>query len=400
MTNTLAAGAKLNPGASLRSSNGTYSLIMQDDGNLVIYNSAAKVIWSSFTQTSPGFAIMQRDGNFVLYEPDGLTPFWATGTNVPSSKLTLQDSGILALVSPFGRALWKTRPDAGHILQVGGTLSVGESLVSPDRSFRLVLQADGNLVMSQNGVPVWASNTSEPPGFAIMRWDGNFVLYKPPGEGVSFETATTGSGCVIALQNDGNLVVYEAGGSPLWDSRSRSLAVVSFSSEPDPAPVCQELFLHWNAVNASSVKLIHPDGRVQRGLEGSGRLPLRPCGKITGRYTLSAVNGTVSQSRSLNLALSGPPVPWLSQLTVKNGSGSDLRLVLAYQRGDTAELGVATDGTSVVVAAADVGECAVAGIQGWTGREESGLPTFSTDPFFALYTAINGEPGWEEFRQN
>jgi len=400
MTNTLAAGAKLNPGASLKSSNGTYSLVMQDDGNLVIYESGGVAIWSTFTQTSPGFAIMQHDGNFVLYERDGVMPFWATGTDAPNSKLTLQDTGNLAVVSPLGRPLWQTIQVDAHILQVGGTLSVDDSLASPDRSFRLVLQSDGNLVLSHNGVPVWASNTSEPPGFAIMRWDGNFVLYEPGGERVAFETATTGSGCVLALQNDGNLVVYESGGSPLWDSSSESLAVLSFTAQPDPALVCHELFLHWDVVNASTVRLVHPDGRVQRGLEGLGRLPLTPCQQTRGRYTLNAANGVVSQSRNLNLSLSGPPLPWLSQLTIRNGSGSDLALVLAYRSGDTAELEVASDGGSVVVTAADVGECAVAGIQGWTGREDGGPPTFSTDPFFALYTAINGKPAWEEFRRN
>ncbi len=400
MTNTLSAGRKLNPGASLRSSNGKYSLIMQEDGNLVLYRSGGTAIWSSLTQTSPGFAILRQDGNFVLYERDGTTPFWATGTDVPSSKLILQESGNLALVSPFGKVLWQTIPEARNLLQVGGTLSVGGSLVSPDRSFRLVLQADGSLVLSQNGEPAWSSNTFKAPGFALMRWDGNFVLYEPGGSGVSFETATAGSGCHISLQNDGNLVVYESGGAPLWDRRSSSLAVISFSAQPDPALVCQELFVQWHVINASTVKLVHPNGRVQRALEMSGRLPLTPSASTKGIYTLTAANGIVSRSRSLNLTLSGPSIPWLSQLTIRNGSGSDLQLVLAYQSGATRELEVAPAGSSALVTAGDVGECAIAGIQGWTGQEDNGLPTFSTDPFFALYTAVNGRPRWEEFRRN
>src|SRR5271165_5712529 len=234
MTNTMNAGGRLNPGAQLTSSNRKYSLAMQEDGNLVLYDSRGTAIWSSFTRTFPGFAAMQQDGNFVLYEPDGATPFWATGTSVSSSRLILQDSGNLAVVDPLGRAVWQTIPEACNILQVGGILTVGASLVSPDGSFRLVLRADGNLVLSENGVPAWASNTFKAPGFALMRWDGNFVLYEPGGSGVSFETATAGSGCFVVLQNDGNLLVNESGGAPLWDSRSRSLAIASFSAQPDP----------------------------------------------------------------------------------------------------------------------------------------------------------------------
>ena len=55
-------------------------LIMQDDGNLVLYNSQGaqpeNAIWSSGTYGSTNVnAFMQDDGNFVLY-----TPVWDTGT--------------------------------------------------------------------------------------------------------------------------------------------------------------------------------------------------------------------------------------------------------------------------------------------------------------------------------
>ena len=57
---------------------------MQDDCNLVLYDSGNNATWSSQTngQGSSGyFAKMQNDGNFVVYDKDN-NALWATGTNI------------------------------------------------------------------------------------------------------------------------------------------------------------------------------------------------------------------------------------------------------------------------------------------------------------------------------
>jgi hypothetical protein len=56
-------------------------LIMQGDGNLVIYSPLA--IWASNTDGEPGaHLLVQNDGNVVLYRADW-TPIWDTGTVQP-----------------------------------------------------------------------------------------------------------------------------------------------------------------------------------------------------------------------------------------------------------------------------------------------------------------------------
>ena len=53
--------------------------IMQDDGNLVIYGFSHNPLWASGTQGNPGcFLTVQDDGNVVIYKPNA--PLWATGT--------------------------------------------------------------------------------------------------------------------------------------------------------------------------------------------------------------------------------------------------------------------------------------------------------------------------------
>ena len=57
---------------------------MQDDGNLVLYDSGNNATWSTQTngQGSSGyFAKIQNDGNFVVYDKDN-NALWATGTNI------------------------------------------------------------------------------------------------------------------------------------------------------------------------------------------------------------------------------------------------------------------------------------------------------------------------------
>lgn len=97
-------------------------------------------------------------------------------------------------------------------------LGVNESVASCDGRFTLVMQGDGNLVLYQQGFPIWHTATNGRGGArAAMQGDGNFVLYTA-SNGVLFHTFTNGRpGAYLAVQNDGNLVVYQ-GGVARWNS--------------------------------------------------------------------------------------------------------------------------------------------------------------------------------------
>lgn len=105
--------ASLNPGESLRpeqmlkSANGLYTLVMQGDGNLVLYDNKGKAIWATGTNGSGAVVCdMQQDGNLVLCTNSGV-PVWASNTNgAPGSRLLLQDDRNLVIYHPNGRAIW------------------------------------------------------------------------------------------------------------------------------------------------------------------------------------------------------------------------------------------------------------------------------------------------------
>ncbi|WP_063915823.1 lectin [Paenibacillus elgii] len=104
--NFLSEGQSLAKGQWLQSNNGQYTLILQDDGNLVLYG-RGKALWDSKTN---GLAakelVMQSDGNLVLYGYPGV--LWSSNTHgYPGSSLFVQDDGNVVIY--IGRlAIWST----------------------------------------------------------------------------------------------------------------------------------------------------------------------------------------------------------------------------------------------------------------------------------------------------
>jgi hypothetical protein len=106
--NKLLPNQQLAVGQQLVSTNGRVNLIMQGDGNLVLYRTMfGKPLWASNTNGRPATrAVMQTDGNFVVYSASNV-PFWATATNgFPGASITLQDDGNLVVYDAAGRARW------------------------------------------------------------------------------------------------------------------------------------------------------------------------------------------------------------------------------------------------------------------------------------------------------
>ncbi len=109
MGDTLTEGQKLVKGDSLTSSNGAYTLTLQDDGNLVLA-SRGHAIWASGTDGQDVVrAEVQKDGNFVVYTAD--KPVWHTDTKGKKNvRLVLQDDRNLVLYSGDGTA-WSTKTE-------------------------------------------------------------------------------------------------------------------------------------------------------------------------------------------------------------------------------------------------------------------------------------------------
>ncbi len=173
----------------------TNVVIMQGDGNLVLYSNGVAT-WSSRTHGNPGAsATIQDDGNLVVYSSAGRA-LWASRTLCSS----------MTSFDPYGRS------------RQSQVLSSGQYLLSPDRRYKFIMQGDGNAVLYGPRGATWSSGTARNPGSRlVMQDDGNLVVYT--GNTAKFASRTQGSGVDVSLrlQSDGNLVIYRSGAA-VWST--------------------------------------------------------------------------------------------------------------------------------------------------------------------------------------
>lgn len=122
MGNTVRPGETLSPNQTLASTNGRFALVMQGDGNLVLYQRLRggrnRAMWASGTDgRQVSVCILQLDGNVVLYDAE-VRPIWDSGTGGRSiSQLVVQDDGNLVLYQPDGTPVWSTDTPKLHFSQ-------------------------------------------------------------------------------------------------------------------------------------------------------------------------------------------------------------------------------------------------------------------------------------------
>jgi hypothetical protein len=103
----LGANEALGPNESVTSCDGRFTFVHQSDGNVVLYQQGV-ARWSSRTAgRSTGALVMQGDGNLVLYGPF-LNAVWSSRTpGLPNAFLAVQDDGNMVL-SSNGQPRWST----------------------------------------------------------------------------------------------------------------------------------------------------------------------------------------------------------------------------------------------------------------------------------------------------
>lgn len=209
----VAGGFTLDEGESLTSRNAAYRLILQTDGNLVLYRVGGAALWATDVFGEDHRAVMQTDGNFVVYA--GSRAVWSSTTaGYPGSVLALQDDGNL-VIYVNGWAVWSKDRLLYDTLHPNASMSNGQSRMSPNHEYRLFMQSDGNLVLYRGDTAVWATGTSGSGHRLVMQGDGNLVLYRGAAS-VLWATGTEGNpGAYLRVQSDGNLVIYRDG-RPVW----------------------------------------------------------------------------------------------------------------------------------------------------------------------------------------
>jgi hypothetical protein len=250
-TGRLAQGDDMQPSevldldTALTSANGKYTLRFQGDGNLVLATTSPdKYLWDRGTDGRQGETlVMQTDGNLVVYTLAG-APIWASNTaGNPGSQLLVQDDGNVVIYRPeppSGQsAVWETAtnqnrvptgtPAQGDNMQPSQALTAEAAITSADGRFTFVFQTDGNLVLykkhvGRNWTPLWASATAGQPGIVcLMQTDGNLVIYDGQARPLWASHTEGNPGSRIVMQNDGNVVIYRPDNTALWATNTQPL---------------------------------------------------------------------------------------------------------------------------------------------------------------------------------
>ncbi len=95
----------LDAGQTRTSPNGAYVFAMQTDGNLVHY-AGGRARWSSATFVPGSRVVLQADGNLVVYTPQNRAT-WASGTSgIPGAWAAVRNDGRVSVYRPDGTVAW------------------------------------------------------------------------------------------------------------------------------------------------------------------------------------------------------------------------------------------------------------------------------------------------------
>lgn len=317
-SSTLSVGGTLEQNEFLVSPNGWYKVIMQPDGNLVVYSKAAKVIWNTLTGSKgPSLFAYQEDGNLVIYDAFS-RPTWASHTQgraeidsvsfvnyIPADYFTGdKDDFVWVAADDFSAGTFQvTNSGSGYYLYAG------DELTSDSLWYRLVMQPDGNLVVyNKTPYPVWATDTGGQPSYAWFQPDGNLVVYRlsdgapiwssgtalqptsstpatnlPIGTGELLAGSTASSRISsgdsiyssngwyrLTMQADGNLVLFDKSGKTIWQTATAGSGATYAQFQSDGNFVLYDNLggIKWSsntgayAVNAGKRIVLQPDGNL------------------------------------------------------------------------------------------------------------------------------------------
>ncbi len=244
----LGVGASLGSGQSLVA--GGMTLAMQGDGNLVIYDTTGKAVWNSGTgdPTNQGASLfMQGDGNLVIYRPNGQA-IWSSGTGGNAGAYLVMGSDGSLNMETGSRTSWLTSTQVQNLTSAQAAVmapnqvnALGSNVqyLSSD-AWNMLASLGANVVKSFGGaagaaltsaVTLHATNGQNfvlDSGKSIvaggmklaMQPDGNLVIYNPAGQAI-WSSGTSGAanqGSRLIVQTDGNVVIYRPNGTPIWNA--------------------------------------------------------------------------------------------------------------------------------------------------------------------------------------
>ncbi|MGN6152058.1 MAG: M4 family metallopeptidase [Lysobacteraceae bacterium] len=105
----LSPGTTLATGGSVTSCDGRFTMIIQGDGNLVLYQNGVRALLANYVFGSNHRLSMQGDGNLVVYNGSNQAVWHTVTYGNPGAYLAVQNDGNAVVYSSSGRALWNSQ---------------------------------------------------------------------------------------------------------------------------------------------------------------------------------------------------------------------------------------------------------------------------------------------------
>ena len=244
-SNTMLKGQCLNTNESMVYNNYGLKaqLVMQTDGNLVLYDANWKPFWATMTNGSGATRFCyQTNGNLTLYTAKNVAVWNSMTDGILSDQLNIDNitssapNGNGLRLTQFSQAqfgmqtVWtgagSNRYAPQSQISINDSLSRGQQLVSPNSKYKAALQADGNFVVynNQTGRALWhTSSYGRQTKIMYVGMLGGLVMYGGSTSDVIWSNqywqGNTRNANRMVMQDDGNLVVYappSQGGGAVW----------------------------------------------------------------------------------------------------------------------------------------------------------------------------------------
>ena len=225
-TGRLAPGSVLPRGSQIASPKGAYWLAMQSDGNLVFYKRGANgrpatATWSSGTAGSGAtHLVMETTGDLALLSGSNAT-IWSSHT-APATGVSLgiSDLGFFSLITPGNIVLWFNGTSTGRgesQITTNQDLTAGQSLIASNGD-ALAMQTDGNLVVYTKRGAIWSSGTAgSHAALLVVQTDGNVVEYTAAGRAVWSAGTNNLPASTVLITTAGQFTITGPEG-PLWQN--------------------------------------------------------------------------------------------------------------------------------------------------------------------------------------
>jgi hypothetical protein len=274
----LTSGQGILVNQSLTSLQGSFTLTLQADGNLVLFGPEKQIIWDSNTAghfeiwsaNFVGGQIILRDVlNGVIWASQFKTTAGDTLVVSSNGNLVITGNDILLWESNANVPIIPVQP-AGNELLGGQGLVPGGDLPSSKGEFLFTLQNDGNLVLyGPQKQPMWDSNTAGDLAIwsLILQNDGNLVIYDVYNNPRWASNTAGHVGSHLTVQDDGNVVIYNVNNTAIWATNTVVPQLPSL-----PAPNSSELVAGQGLFPGTSVK--SSNGRFTFTLQTDGNVVL------------------------------------------------------------------------------------------------------------------------------